>query len=270
MDERSPASWKPPFLLRLTAGVHAAAAVGVVLAPSSWPWIAGVLAANHAVLCGAVMAPRSRLLGANLTRLPAASRDRIALTFDDGPDPRVTPRVLDLLDEHSARGTFFCIGRKAEEHPGLVAEIVARGHRVENHSHGHPNSFAFYGPRSQARQVDRAQEALEEITGRRPRFFRPPAGFRNLWLDRVLARRGMRLASWTRRGFDTIDRSPRRVAHRLLRGLAPGDILMLHDGSVARDRQGEPVVLEVLRRVLDEVEAHGWDTDFLPRENPAR
>lgn len=266
MGEARPTSGKRPLLLRVTAGAHAAAAVGLAVAPAQWPLVGGVLLVNHAVVCGAVMSPRSRLLGPNLSRLPPAAEDRVALTFDDGPDPEVTPRVLDLLGAHGARATFFCIGERAERHPELVAEIAARGHRVENHSYRHAKTFAFYGPRSQAAEVDRAQEVLEAAAGRRPCFFRAPAGFRNVWLDRILAERGLRLTSWTRRGFDTIDRRPARVTRRLLRGMSPGDVLLLHDGSAARDAKGRPVVLETLPRLLDELAARGWRTALLPVE----
>ncbi|MEE8523623.1 MAG: polysaccharide deacetylase family protein [Thermoanaerobaculia bacterium] len=264
MAEPSLAAWKPPLLLRLTVGAHAVAAATLALAPSTWPLVGGALIVNHALVCGAVVTPRSRWLGPNLSRLPPDRRHRVALTFDDGPDPRVTPAVLDLLDEYRARATFFCIGRRAEEHPELVAEAVARGHRVENHTYRHSKAFAFFGPRAQAFEVDRAQDVLESATGRRPSWFRAPAGFRNVWLDKILARRGLRLASWTRRGYDTFDHRPERVARRLLTGLSPGDVTLLHDGSAARDRNGRPVVLEVLPRLLDEIAAKGWDTAFLP------
>jgi peptidoglycan/xylan/chitin deacetylase (PgdA/CDA1 family) len=181
----------------------------------------------------------------------------VALTFDDGPDPEVTPRVLDLLAERGARATFFCIGRRARAHPEIVAEIVRRGHEVENHTWSHPNSFACYPPGPMRREIVRAQEALAETAGRRPRYFRAPAGIRNPLLDPLLHAQGLTLVSWTRRGFDTVAREPERVARRLLRGLAGGDVLLLHDGSAARDRQGTPVVLEVLPRLLDALEDRG-------------
>lgn len=263
-DESLAPTGKRPLLLRLTVGTHVGAAVGLALVPSAWRLIGGLLLVNHAVICGAILSPRSRWLGPNLSRLSPEAGDRVALTFDDGPDPDVTPRVLDLLDAHDARATFFCIGRRAEAHPEVVVEIVSRGHRVENHSYHHAKTFAFFGPRSQAAEIDRAQDVLERLSGRRPRYFRAPAGFRNLWLDRILKRRGMRLASWTRRGFDTVDQRPERVANRVLRGLSPGHVTLLHDGSAARDRNGRPVVLEVLPRVLDHLAARDWDTAFLP------
>jgi peptidoglycan/xylan/chitin deacetylase (PgdA/CDA1 family) len=252
-------SWRPtPFVLA-SAGLHAAAATAVALAPGSWPWIAGTVFANHLGLAAATMTPRSRLLGPNLSRLPeaAARRGEVALTFDDGPDPEVTPRVLDLLAASGARATFFCIGRRARAHPELVAEIVRRGHRVENHTWSHPNAFACYPPGAIRRELLRAQEALAETAGRLPRYFRAPAGIHNVFLDPLLHAQSLVLVSWTRRGFDTVERRPERVAGRLLRGLAGGDVLLLHDGSVARDRHGVPVVLEVLPRLLDALAARG-------------
>jgi len=214
--------------------------------------VAAALAVDHLLLVAAGTWPRSRLLGSNLTRLPPADAGgAVALTFDDGPDPEVTPRVLELLDGAGARGSFFCIGRRAERHPEVVAEAVRRGHRIENHTFRHRHDFSFRGPRALALEIDRAQAVLERASGRRPTFFRAPAGIRNPFLDPVLHRRRLALASWTRRGLDAVDPDPRRVLRRLLRDLAAGDVLLLHDGHTARDRHGRPVVLEVLPPLLD-------------------
>ncbi len=252
-------SLRPTPLIRLSAGLHAAGAVALAAAPARWPWIGGALFLNHVALCAAGMSPRSRLLGPNLSRLPneAAREARVALTFDDGPDPDVTPRVLDLLEEYGAKASFFFIGRRAEQHPGIVTETVRRGHRLENHTYRHSNAFALSGPRSLGREIDHAQECLERLGGRRPVYFRAPAGIRSPWLEPILARRRLTLASWTRRGFDTADRRPDRVARRLLEDLAAGDVLLLHDGNAARDRHHRPIVLEVLPRLLDALAENG-------------
>jgi peptidoglycan-N-acetylglucosamine deacetylase len=257
----------PPPLVLGSLGLHAAALATLALAPRLWPHLAALLVADHVALAAASLTPRGRLLGPNLTRLPeaAARRGEVSLTFDDGPDPEVTPRVLDLLEAAGARATFFCIGRRAEAFPGLAAEIARRGHRVENHTYRHPNAFAFYLPPGLREEIGRAQDALERITGRRPRYFRPPAGFRNPFVDWVLRRSGLRLVSWTRRGFDALERDPGRIARRLLHGLAPGDVLLLHDG-LALENGGNPVVLEVLPRVLDALVARGLRS--VPFEEP--
>jgi peptidoglycan/xylan/chitin deacetylase (PgdA/CDA1 family) len=188
----------------------------------------------------------------------------VSLNFDDGPDPDVTPRVLDLLDRHHARASFFCVGEKAAAHPEIVREIARRGHSVENHSHRHPNAFAFYGMRGLRREVDAAQSVIARITGRPPMFFRAPAGFRSPLLDPVLAATGLRYASWTRRGFDTVDGNAAAVLKRLTRGLAAGDVLLLHDGGRARTSAGEPVVLAVLPALLERLAAAGLKSVPLP------
>ena len=128
-------AWSPSPFLKASAVLHAGAAVGALAAPALWPWALGAVVVNHALITTAGLLPRSTLLGPNLTRLPAASQARreIALTIDDGPDPQVTPAVLDLLDAAQAKATFFCIGWRAPQHPPLCREIVARGHPVENH-----------------------------------------------------------------------------------------------------------------------------------------
>lgn len=258
MDPNSRRRGTAPFLLG-SAGLHAGAALALLTMPRNWLGVAAVLLADHLAVVGAGLWPRSRLLGPNLSRLPApaARRGEVALSFDDGPDSEVTPPVLELLDRHRARATFFCIGRRVDERRELAAEIARRGHLVENHSYSHPGAFACYMTGGLRRQIRRAQEAIELATGRRPRLFRAPAGLRNFLLEGELKKAGLLLASWNRRGFDTICREPERVARRLLTNLAAGDIVLLHDGSAARDARGTPVVLEVLPRLLDELAARG-------------
>ena len=262
-DARGP--WRPAPLIKFSAGLHVAGAAALAAAPTRWPLIGGALVVNHIILCAAGMLPRSRLLGPNLSRLPVTTADKaqVALTFDDGPDPDVTPRVLDLLRQYDMRASFFFIGQRAERHPEIVAETVRQGHRLENHTYRHPNAFAFSGPRRLGREIDRAQECLARLGGKRPSYFRAPAGMRNPWLDLVLARRGLQLASWTRRGFDAVDRRPERVSHRLLKDLAAGDVLLLHDGNSARNHNDRPVVLEVLPRLLDAL-TENWARWDLP------
>ena len=251
--------WKPSSTLVGSIGLHCALGVGTVVEPELWPWAVSAVAANHAFLGALGLWPRSTLLGSNLTRLPpeSAARREFALTFDDGPDPEVTPRILDLLDARGARATFFCIAGQAQRHAATCREIVRRGHAVENHSLAHRATFALMGLRGFRREISQAQTILAEVAGRPPRIFRAPAGLRNPLLDPVLHELGLRLTSWTRRGFDTRDRSAPHVARRLAESLAAGDILLLHDGGSARCGAGSPVVLDALPRVLDAARERG-------------
>ncbi|MEX3925285.1 polysaccharide deacetylase family protein [Paraburkholderia sp. BR10936] len=242
--------WRPSPLISGAAALPAGAAAAVAAQPHAWPWAAGSVVASHLALIAAGLWPRSALLGPNWTRLPEHAGQRIALTIDDGPDPEVTPRVLDLLDHFDVRATFFCIGDLARRHPHLVEAIVARGHAVENHSQRHRHTFSVSGPIVMKREIEAAQRTLTEIAGTPPRFFRAPAGLRNPFLEPVLCGLGLHLASWTRRGFDTRAKDAGTVTHRLLDGLAARDILLVHDGHAARDASGKPLVLDVLPPLL--------------------
>ncbi len=251
--------WRPSPFLQLSAAAHLGAAVGAVIAPPLWPVWLGAVAADHTVAAVAGLLPRSRLLGPNLTRLPAsaAARGEVALTFDDGPDPEVTPQVLDLLEAAGQHASFFCIAERVRRHPVLARDIVRRGHLIENHTDTHPHLFATYGPRGMARQIDAAQSTLQDILGRAPRFFRAVAGLRNPFLDPVLARRGLRLASWTRRPYDTRTGDAGLVLQRLVKGLAAGDILLMHDGHSARSGAGRAVILDALPPLLARLRQEG-------------
>lgn len=257
--QRGPARrrYRPSAVIAASMACHGAALAGFVASPPLWPWALGALAADHALLAALSLLPRSAALGPNWTRLPAAARQarQIAITLDDGPHPEVTPQVLALLAAHRVRATFFCIGERVRQHRALVREMAAAGHTIENHSEHHFWSFSLMGPRGMLTEIERAQSSIAEATGRAPRFFRAPAGLRNPLLEPLLARSGLMLASWTRRGYDTVNRNPADVLARLSRGLGAGDILLLHDGRPAALSTGTPVVLEVLPRLLDAIAA---------------
>lgn len=248
-----------PLFVRATLACHAVALLTALLAPR-WALAAGLaVLANHLLIVAATLWPRSQWFGPNVVRLPAASagRGEVALTIDDGPDPGVTPAVLDALDAAGAKATFFCIADRVARHPALAREIVARGHDIQNHSASHRHTFSLLGPRRYAAELSRAQNIIESVAGQRPTCFRAPAGFRNPFLAPVLARLGLTLVSWTRRGYDTREADAGRVLERLARGLAGGDILLLHDGHARRTAEGQPVILQVLPRLIERCHAAG-------------
>ena len=258
-----------PPLVSASVALHGVAAGLLAWQPATWPWLVGLVVADHAALTAAGLWPRSTLLGPNFTRLPpGAEGARVALTIDDGPHPEVTPRVLDLLDALGARATFFCIGEHVSRYPELSRDIIARGHGIENHSQRHLNRFSVLGPGAMHAEVARAQHTIAGVTGYRPRFFRAPAGLRNPFLDGVLRSLDLKLVSWTRRGFDTVSSNSDLVLGRLTRGLGSGDIVLLHDGNAALTAAGQPVVLEVLPRLVAAFRGAGLKTVTLGEALP--
>jgi peptidoglycan/xylan/chitin deacetylase (PgdA/CDA1 family) len=245
--------WQPSLLLRASLVLHGTALLALMTVPLYWRWVLAALIANHVVLALTGLWPRSHWLGPNWTHLPVAAtaRSEIALTIDDGPDPLVTPQVLDVLEQYDVQATFFCIGESAQRYPDLCRDIVRRGHVIENHSQHHRYDFSLLGMAGLAREIQAAQVALTGITGQCPQFFRAPAGLRNPFLDPVLTQLELKLASWSVRAFDTREGDPEKVRRKLIKGLHAGAIVLLHDAHAARTPAGNPVILEVLPALLD-------------------
>jgi peptidoglycan/xylan/chitin deacetylase (PgdA/CDA1 family) len=178
----------------------------------------------------AIFAPSAQGLVRVFTTF-TAEEPSVWLTIDDGPDERDTPQILDLLDRHGARATFFVVGERAARHPHLIGEIVRRGHQVAHHTHTHPvRTFWIAGPRRIAAELDRALDVLRPL-GFRPQLFRAPVGFKPLTLAPALAARGLHCVGWSVRSGDTRITSPEQLVARMTRLLRPGAIVLLHEGA---------------------------------------
>ena len=200
------------------------AAEGLLAVPAVW---AAYAWGSHALTLGCVWRG-------------SRGRRRVCLTFDDGPDPEATPRVLDILSLHRITATFFLIGERAARHRTLVQRIVDAGHELGNHGWSH-QSLWLAGPRRTADEVRRGHETIGAIAGSPPRFFRAPWGMTNLAIVPVLRRLGTPCVFWTvqpegRRPVDP-DRQVQRVAARV----KPGAIVDLHDADGV-PRAGERTV----------------------------
>ncbi|MGA9882168.1 MAG: polysaccharide deacetylase family protein [Candidatus Acidiferrales bacterium] len=185
-----------------------------------------------AFLSWASVAPAAQLFGPTVRR--TGDRSTMAITFDDGPNPAVTPALLDLLDQYQARATFFLIGRNVRLFPDLTREIAKRGHTIGNHTETHP-SLTFMRPRRIADELARCDEAIESATGRRPRWMRPPFGFRGPQLAGVVRERGpqrspLGVVMWSVLAWDWKPQPAAPVIRRLRRARG-GDIVLLHDGD---------------------------------------
>lgn len=207
------------------------------------------------VLTWGTLAPGSSLFGPVTRRLP--SSEGVLITIDDGPDPAITPALLEVLDQHQAKALFFLIGERAEAQPALVAEILRRGHRIGNHSMTHPaGTFWCLGPWRMWRELAQCETVLAAHAPHEQRWFRPPVGHHNLFCHAAAKALGLRILMWSGRGFDTVDSSVPRVLRRLDRGLKPGSIVLLHDGL--------PTSAEVLEGTLKRLASRGLHTAVVP------
>jgi len=256
--KRLRARWSPSPVIRASIGLHGAGVAGLALMPSLWAEILSLLTSNHALLATG-MHPRSKMLGPNLVSTPQADGEAptIVLSFDDGPDPHVTPHVLDILDRHDAKASFFVIGERAMRYPELVRETLARGHSIENHTYHHPWSFAAWTPGAMLRELASAQAAITTVCGKAPIFFRAPAGLRSPLLDPVLAQLDLSLVSWSKRAYDGVRRCPKKALSRLTHQMSPGQILLMHDGNAAQSTAGIPLVIEILPKLLQAIDTNG-------------
>jgi len=211
-------------------------------------WTVGLpfLVATHLPFWWGVLWPQSRLYCPVLTRLPTTQR-AVWLTIDDGPSDQ-TLAMLDLLDAHGAKATFFVVGERAAARPALVHEIVRRGHSLGNHSATHPARwFWALGPKRMREEIERTQAILEGITGTRPRWFRAVIGMSNPFVAAALRSHGLARVAWCARGFDAVVADPRKVLDRVERGLAPGAIVLMHEGAPhGRNLEGMAMLLQRL------------------------
>ncbi len=216
----------------------------------------------HGLLAIGVFHPRSSLLCPTFCGWDdgVAGRDSppIALTFDDGPDPLVTPLVLDVLKAHGITATFFLIGKNVQRSPDLAARILAEGHEIGNHSHDHPRHIYLWSARAITRDAARAQEAIRSATGQTPSLYRPPVGFRSLDMAHAMRQTGLTLVNFSVRSLDTRDHNPDRITKRIITAATPGGIILLHDGSDRHNAADRTATLDALPRIIKQLRASGY------------
>ncbi|MFN2508849.1 MAG: polysaccharide deacetylase family protein, partial [Chthoniobacterales bacterium] len=188
------------------------------------------LFASHMLMLYATLTANSQWWGRVVTSFKTGAPE-VWITVDDGPSQH-TAAILEILDRYGARATFFVIGERAERHPHLVTEILARGHALANHTFSHPRATFWCAGAARIRsEIDRCAEPLRTTPDRPARWFRAPAGMKNFFVHPILARRGLSLIGWTARGLDTVARDATRVAERIERCAQPGAIILLHEGQ---------------------------------------
>jgi peptidoglycan/xylan/chitin deacetylase (PgdA/CDA1 family) len=189
----------------------------------------------------------------------------VALTFDDGPHPVHTREVLDLLDAHGAKATFFIVGEKAERHPDVVREIGARGHDLAVHGNTHDRFLNMRNERRIADDVTRTVAIIERLTGQRTVLFRPPLGFTSPRTMVVVRELAMNVVGYSARAYDGLDvTNAERIVARVAPKLADGTIVLMHDAAENGDRKPSSIaalpgiLAEMKRRGLAGVGLTGW------------
>lgn len=225
-------------------------------------WQVGLpcLVASHLPFVWGTLWPRSSLYGPVLERLPLAADDRrVWLTIDDGPSPE-THALLDLLDQHGAKATFFLVGERAAARPDDVREIARRGHGIGNHSASHPQAwFWALGPWRMAREIAATQDTLGRLSGTRPHWFRAVVGMANPFVSAPLREHGLARVAWNARGYDGVGSAPEVTVSRIEPHLAPGAIVLLHEGGAATRS------VDTLRLLLQRLRELGYTT-VLPEQ----
>jgi peptidoglycan-N-acetylglucosamine deacetylase len=242
-------------LVGLVATAYVAAAWSLFVEPLP-VWLLAALALAYAVVITLSVCLLELGTFLDVELAVPSSRARVALSFDDGPHPVHTRRILDALDAHGAKASFFVIGEKAARHPDLLREIAERGHELALHSWSHDRHLYLRDPAGIARELERSIEVVELATGRRPTLFRPPIGFSTPRTRAAVRLLGLRVAGWSVRAFDGVaSASSRAVAERVARRLEPGAIVLLHDAAERGDR--EPASVEALPAILAAISERG-------------
>jgi peptidoglycan/xylan/chitin deacetylase (PgdA/CDA1 family) len=196
---------------------------------------------------------RWRVFADAVVRGPKGVRG-VVLTFDDGPHPQWTAKILATLAQHGAKATFFVVGRKAEQHPEMVRAILEAGHGIGLHSYEHDRFFALRREKRVRADLERGIAVLEALTGTRPTLFRPPIGHTNPIIARVADALDLTMVGWTISGHDGIASArPADVAARVRRDLRDRAIVALHDAPERGER--EPAAIKALPDILDAIAA---------------
>jgi peptidoglycan/xylan/chitin deacetylase (PgdA/CDA1 family) len=239
-----------PRALLLAWAAATAGAVGAFGASLLSIGLPGLLLARFA---DGVLRPGSSALYPTVRRGARGGRG-VALSFDDGPDPEVTPAVLDALGSHGARATFFTIGRALEAHPQIAQRAVAEGHELANHSWSHSRWGSFAMPDRQRIEIERGERAVAAIAGNGAApLYRAPFGVKSPPFVEAARRKRLTVVAWSLHSRDTFFADPARIAARVLRRIHPGDIVLLHDGHDVPGRhrtacaRAVPLILAGLR-----------------------
>jgi len=177
-----------------------------------------------------------------------AEEKKIALTFDDGPDSEITLKLLEILDKYNVKASFFIIGKKAEKHQEIVKQIVEKGHIVANHSYSHKNTFPLQTAKKIASDIEKCNTIIKNITGKKPKFFRPPFGVTNPMIAKAINKTNMISVGWSYRTYDTV--KSKEVILKKLK-VKNGDVILFHDTNKN--------IAEICDIIIPELQSQGYE-----------
>jgi len=193
----------------------------------TWITIALVIIWISYVMYGAFRM-RAQVFLNSICSLAIPYKNNIVLTFDDGPHPEVTPRILDLLATHHAKAVFFSIGKNLVLYPELAKRIVTEGHILANHSYNHSNFIGIFSTKKVIKEIQQTEAEIERFMPSL-KLYRPPFGVTNPNIARATSALNMKVIGWNKRSFDTVSNSEKAVLDRVLSNIQNGDIVLFHD-----------------------------------------
>ena len=206
----------------------------------------------------------SPLFGPALGRIDS-DRKVVALTFDDGPNPDATPRILDTLSEKGVRATFFVLGSHAERWPELVRRMSSEGHQLGNHGYFH-RKLQFKSPFYVSRDIRLGIRAIKRAGAPAPKYFRAPHGFRSPWTTPIASSYGERTVGWSLGVWDSDRPGVEEIVRRTLEGIEPGSIVLLHDGDGYNPDGDRMQTAAALPLIIDRLKQEGYEFATLPTE----
>jgi len=232
---------RPDFRKLNIIALLAVAVAGTVVALSMvGPWVFGIIGLAYVITLGwGVFDIGSQFFGETKWK---GKGDAVAITFDDGPDPKHTPAMLDMLAEEGVKAAFFVIGKKAEKHPELLRRMVDEGHVVGNHTFSHTHSFGMMAEESVREEMRKGSDAVRDVIDRVPRYFRPPFGVMNPTIAKAVKAEDVTIIGWDLRSRDGVGTTAKQILNRVLPRLPKATLLLFHDTN--------PNSLEAVREVI--------------------
>lgn len=244
---------RPALFILLFVATNAALALLYPFSLWRFALVAVLYALGTGIMLFLLFHPRNQWLVSNHSQVDESNS--VALTFDDGPDPVFTPRLLDLLREKHVKASFFVVGERVVQYPEIVRRAWEEGHLIANHSWTHRNLFCFLTPGRLRLEIERGSEAIRQCCGFRPRYFRSPVGLRHPLLRAALNRAGLEYISWKIRSWDTLTSDPQKLSRHILSQVTGGEIILLHD----RLPRGSEAMLKMLPGLIDKLRERGFN-----------